>query len=70
MQHLISQILHISSQSSTHGDYPKEQVIENPEFTVSGVDDEGMTNAWTYYVNQLNASDRFISSLIDRLSKR
>ena len=55
---------------STHGDYPKEQVIENPEFTVSGVDDEGMTNAWTYYVNQLNASDRFISSLIDRLSKR
>lgn len=55
---------------STHGDYPKEQVIENPEFTVSGVDDEGMANAWTYYVNQLNASDRFISSLIDRLSKR
>ena len=55
---------------STHGDYPKEPVIENPEFTVSGVDDEGMANAWTYYVNQLNASDRFISSLIDRLSKR
>lgn len=54
---------------STHGDYPKEPVIENPEFTVSGVDDEGMANAWTYYVNQLNASDRFISSLIDRLSK-
>ena len=55
---------------STHGDYPKEPVIENPEFTVSGVDYEGMANAWTYYVNQLNASDRFISSLIDRLSKR
>ena len=55
---------------TAHGDYPKEQVIENPEFTVSGVDDEGMANAWTYYVNQLNASDRFISSLIDRLSKR
>lgn len=54
----------------THGDYPTEPVIENPAITVSGVDDEAQTNQWTYYVNQLNASDRFISSLIDRLSQR
>lgn len=55
---------------STHGDYPKEKVLDNPKFTVSGVEDEGMANAWTYYVNQLNAADRFISSLIEELSKR
>ena len=54
----------------THGDYPTEPVIENPAITVSGVDDEAQTNQWTYYVNQLNASDRFITSLIDRLSQR
>lgn len=54
----------------THGDYPTEPVIENPAITVSGVDDEAQANQWTYYVNQLNASDRFISSLIDRLSQR
>ena len=54
----------------THGDYPTEPVIENPAITVSGVDDEAQANQWTYYVNQLNASDRFITSLIDRLSQR
>lgn len=54
----------------THGDYPTEPVIENPTYTVSGVDDEGQANAWTYYVNQLNESDRFIKSLIDELSNR
>lgn len=54
----------------THGDYPTEPVIENPAITVSGVNDEAQANQWTYYVNQLNASDRFISSLIDRLSQR
>ena len=54
----------------THGDYPKEPVIENPTYTVSGVEDEGMKNAWTYYVNQLNEADRFIKELTDELSKR
>ena len=38
----------------THGDYPKEPVIENPTYTVSGVEDEGMKNAWTYYVNPVS----------------
>ncbi len=54
----------------THGDYPTDPVIENPTYTVSGVEDEGQTNAWTYYVNQLNEADRFIKSLIDELSNR
>ncbi len=55
---------------STHGDYPTEPVIENPTYTVSGVDDEAKANQWTYYVNQLNAADRFISGLINKLQER
>lgn len=54
----------------THGDYPTEPVIENPAITISGVDDEAAANQWTYYVNQLNAADKFISALIDKLSQR
>ncbi len=54
----------------THGDYPTDPVIENPTYTVSGVEDEGQANAWTYYVNQLNEADRFIKELTDELSKR
>lgn len=55
---------------STHGDYPTEPVLENPAYTISGVEDEGEANAWTYYVNQLNAADRFISKLIEQLEQR
>ena len=54
----------------THGDYPTEPVIENPAITISGVDGEAAANQWTYYINQLNAADKFISSLIDKLSQR
>jgi phosphoglycerol transferase MdoB-like AlkP superfamily enzyme len=54
----------------THGDYPTEQVIEDPEFTVTGAADEAANNQWTYYVNQLAECDRFISSLIEELSNR
>lgn len=35
-----------------HGDYPEEKVLENPRIRVSGMEDEGKTNAWEYYVNQ------------------
>jgi phosphoglycerol transferase MdoB-like AlkP superfamily enzyme len=54
----------------THGDYPTEAVIENPAYTVSGVEDEGETNQWTYYVNQLHEADNFIAGLIEQLSTR
>jgi phosphoglycerol transferase MdoB-like AlkP superfamily enzyme len=54
----------------THGDYPKEPVIEDPDYTVSGVDDEETANQWTYYVNQLHQTDNFISRLIQQLEKR
>jgi phosphoglycerol transferase MdoB-like AlkP superfamily enzyme len=54
----------------THGDYPKEAVIEDPAYTVSGMDDEETKNQWTYYVNQLHETDVFISRLIKQLDSR
>lgn len=54
----------------THGDYPKEQVIENPKYTANGAFDEETRNQWTYYINQLNEVDTFMTDLIDKVSKR
>lgn len=54
----------------SHGDYPREQVLEDPDIHVSGVEDEGMRNAWEYYVNQLHEVDEFIGDLIEMLSQR
>jgi len=54
----------------THGDYPKEQVIENPKYTANGAFDEEIRNQWTYYINQLNEVDTFMADLIDKVSKR
>ncbi len=53
-----------------HGAYPAEQVIENPEITVTGAPDEAKNNEWEYYVNQLHEVDKFIADLIDMLSAR
>lgn len=53
----------------THGDYPKEQVIENPKYTANGAFDEETRNQWTYYINQLNEVDTFMADLIDKVSK-
>ena len=53
-----------------HGDYPKEQVIENPKYTANGAFDEETKNQWTYYINQLNEVDTFMADLIDKVSKR
>lgn len=54
----------------THGDYPKDKIITDVKFPVQGIDDEGVTNQWEYYVNQLHEADNFIAGLIDELSKR
>ncbi|MDY3249837.1 MAG: LTA synthase family protein [Candidatus Choladocola sp.] len=54
----------------THGDYPREQVLENPEITVTGPEDEGERYAWEYYVNMLHETDNFIGDLIEMLSER
>lgn len=53
-----------------HGDYPEEQVIENPEIEVYGIEDEGTKNAWEYYVNHLYETDKFIADLIEELEER
>ena len=53
-----------------HGAYPAEQVIENPEITVTGAPDEAKNNEGEYYVNQLHEVDKFIADLIDMLSAR
>lgn len=53
-----------------HGDYPEEKVLENPQITVHGMEDEGRTNAWEYYVNQLYETDQFIGALIKALEER
>ncbi len=54
----------------SHGDYPQEQVIEDPQIHVSGPEDEGMRWAWEYYVNQIHQVDDFVGDLIDMLEKR
>ena len=53
-----------------HGDYPEEQVIENPLIEVTGMEDEGKTNSWEYYVNHLYETDKFIADLIAQLEQR
>lgn len=54
----------------THGDYPKEHVIDSPLYTVSGIEDEETRNSWTYYFNQLNKTDTFLADLIVQLNRR
>lgn len=53
-----------------HGDYPEEQVIENPAIQVTGIEDEGKKNSWEYYVNHLHETDKFIADLIAHLEER
>ena len=53
-----------------HGDYPEEQVIENPLIKVTGIEDEGQTNSWEYFVNHLYETDKFIADLIAQLEQR
>lgn len=51
-----------------HGDYPKEQLLDNPQISVSGLPDEETTNAFTYYINQLYEVDQFVGQLVEALS--
>ena len=53
-----------------HGDYPEEKVIENPEITVEGIEDEALKNKWEYYVNQVYEMDEFAGDLVDAVEKR
>ena len=53
-----------------HGDYPEEKVIEDPEITVEGIEDEALKNKWEYYVNQVYEMDKFAGDLVDAIEKR
>ncbi|MGN1140422.1 MAG: LTA synthase family protein [Oliverpabstia sp.] len=53
-----------------HGDYPEEKVIEDPEITVEGIEDEALKNKWEYYVNQVYEMDQFAGNLIEAIEKR
>lgn len=54
-----------------HGAYPTEQVIENPEISVSanGLSEE-QNYQWEYYVNEIHEVDQFVGNLVSDLSKR
>ncbi len=53
-----------------HGGYPEEKVIENPRIAVQGIEDEGVKNAWEYFVNHLYETDQFIADLLAELEER
>lgn len=53
-----------------HGDYPEEKVIENPEITVEGIEDEALKNRWEYYVNQVYGMDQFAGDLVKAVEER
>lgn len=53
-----------------HGEYPEEPILVNPRIKVLGMEDEGKTNSWEYYVNQLYETDMFVGNLIEALEQR
>ena len=51
-----------------HGDYPAEPILEDPQITVTGAENqEKNNNSWEYYVNQLKEMDDFIQELVETL---
>lgn len=48
----------------SHGVYPEEKLIDMPFCSVYGLETEGETNSWTYYMHQLNKTDKFMQQLI------
>ena len=53
-----------------HGDYPEEQIIENPKIKVEGIKDEATKNKWEYYVNQVYEMDAFAGKLVQKIEER
>ena len=54
----------------SHGDYPTEKIIENPEITVTGAADEASNNQWEYYVNMVYEMDQFAGDLVKAVEDR
>ena len=53
----------------SHGVYPTEPTLENPEILVNNLIDVENKYAYEYYINQLYEVDKFIGDLVDKLSK-
>lgn len=53
-----------------HGEYPEERLIENPEITLEGIEDEAKRNKWEYYVNQVYEMDQFAGNLVRAVEQR
>lgn len=53
-----------------HGDYPTDEIIENPVIDVEGIEDEGLRNKYIYYCNQIYQMDQFVGDLVDSLEER
>lgn len=51
-----------------HGAYPEEQMIDDPEITVSGAETEAQNNQWEYYCNEIHEMDNFVKELTDALA--
>ena len=51
-----------------HGAYPEEQLIDDPEITVSGAETEAQNNQWEYYCNEIHEMDNFVKELADALA--
>lgn len=52
-----------------HGKYPGEQVLENPEITVTSAPTEKLKWQFEYYVNQVHEMDNFIGKLTRTLEE-
>lgn len=53
-----------------HGDYPSEQLLEDPAILVSGADNEASNNQWEYYINMIHEVDSFIADLITAVDRQ
>ena len=53
----------------SHGVYPNEPTLENPEVLINNLVDVENKYAYEYYINQLHEVDKFIGDLVDKLSK-
>lgn len=53
-----------------HGEYPEEQLIENPVIRLEGIEDEAKKNKWEYYVNQVYEMDEFAGNLVKAVEER
>lgn len=46
----------------------KNQLIDDPEITVSGAETEAQNNQWEYYCNEIHEMDNFVKELTDALA--